>query len=63
MQTRSKKKYRVSVSYVFEAHDDADARKHLAFLALDPEANIKLQELYDHKPPRNIILAKKINTT
>lgn len=54
------KKYRVSVSYEFEAVDDVAAREQLAFLALDDKAKIKLQEIYAHKSPRSVILPKVV---
>lgn len=53
------KKYRVSVSYLFDAVDDVAAREHIKFLELDSDATIKLQEIYVAKEPRNVIIPRR----
>jgi len=59
-------KYLLTIKIPFEAMDDVAARqKALEYMAdvadIMPEAEEKLQELFDKKPPRNIPLKNILN--
>jgi phage-related protein len=51
------KQYRLTITFPFEAADDVEARKELAKMRehyRHAEAGYKLQEIYNHQPPRQV---------